>query len=64
MASRASSFPLSAALLMALGCGDGTGPGGGDPTGNKIAFIRLGNVWSMREDGSHQVMLTRDTIGP
>jgi membrane protein DedA with SNARE-associated domain/Tol biopolymer transport system component len=52
------------ALLLLGGCGDGTGPGGGDPTGNRIAFLASGNVWSMREDGSNQVMLTRDTIGP
>ena len=51
-------------LLILAGCGDGTGPGGGDPTGNRIAFLSSGNVWSMREDGSNQVALTRDEIGP
>ncbi|HEX7337623.1 MAG TPA: hypothetical protein VF252_10485 [Gemmatimonadales bacterium] len=50
--------------LVILACGDGTGPGGGDPTGNRIAFLSSGNVWSMREDGTNQVALTRDEIGP
>jgi Tol biopolymer transport system component len=63
MRSRGNAVLLSAALALA-GCGDATGPGGGDPTGNRIAFLSSGNVASMREDGSNRVMLTRDEIGP
>jgi Tol biopolymer transport system component len=50
---------LLAAGLLGIGCSDGTGPGNGDPTGNRIAFIADGNVASMREDGSNQVLLTK-----
>jgi dipeptidyl aminopeptidase/acylaminoacyl peptidase len=55
-------FLLSIALLLG-GCSDGTGPGGVDPSGNRIAFIVSGNVGSIREDGSNRVTLTHDTIG-
>ena len=61
--SRGRAVLLASALFWA-GCSDGTGPGGGDPTGNRIAFLASGNVGSMREDGSNRVMLTRDEIGP
>jgi dipeptidyl aminopeptidase/acylaminoacyl peptidase len=55
-------FLLSVVLLG--GCGDGTGPGGGGPAENRIAFITTGNVGSMREDGSNRVMLIQDALGP
>ncbi len=55
---------LLSAMLPLGGCSDGTGPGGGNPAGNRIAFLASGNVGSMREDGSNRVMLTRDEIGP
>ena len=61
--SRGELFLLTIALLLG-GCGDGTGPGGGGPAENRIAFITTGNIGSMREDGSNRVMLTQDEIGP
>src|SRR4051812_13770750 len=54
---------LLAAGLLGIGCSDGTGPGNGDPTGNRIAFLADGNAASMREDGSNQVLLTERPSG-
>ena len=54
---------LLAVGLLGSGCSDGTGPGHGDPTGNRIAFLAEGNAASMREDGSNQVLLTERPSG-
>jgi Tol biopolymer transport system component len=56
---------VAAVLVMGAGCEDGTGPGPGrgNPTGNRIAFLADGNAASMRENGSNQVRLTERPSG-